>query len=369
MNLGTYFINNKPREIAGSRTSDKYTYQQEWALNKIIGLFEENKDFALIMEYHEDAIIFNNSTIPTHVDMFQIKTNENKRQATMTPTVLLEKKKIKGSKPIRYEPSFLEKLFYNFSLFEDYDKKIYFISNKLFNFTKSNIDSETNNPIYLHQLSSEDFNDISKQICNVCKKTSCKQECKECIAFEKSNLQVETSYDQLFTKLQTFISKYSDVTYSDSKAIYNTLMAQIKDINDSREKYKCNDFDELIKKYSISRTNLTEFLAEISYEQSFTKKWQEINTILVSEEYNVREIKKIKTSCKEFVVETFNDFDGILDTLIKLIDIELKIVDADALKDIIHIVLEKIKINLDSSMLLYEDDFYQGAIIMRWFNE
>lgn len=369
MELGKYFITNKPRETAGSSTADKYTYQQEWALNKIIDLFEQNKDFALIMEYHEDVVIFDNCTVPKHLDMFQIKTNEKTNQSFITPAILLKKEKDKSSNPPKLSPSFLEKLFYNFSLFNEYEKKIYFVSNKPFKFEKSKIDSEKQNPIFLSNLLQADFGNLTSQICKVCGKTTCKQECKNCVVFEKSSLNVQTSYDQLFIKLQTFISKYANVTYSDSKAIYNTLMSQVRTINDSKEKFLCDNFNILVQKYTISKESLKNFLNNIAYEQSFTNKWSEIHTTLLSEGYKPKEIKKIKSDCQEYILETFNDYEGHLNTLVDLIDQQIKLVDDTTLRGTLHSIFNRIKCSNAYEPIIYRDDFYLGAIIMRWFNE
>lgn len=367
MELGQFFVTNKPREIAGTYTSDKFTYQQEWALDKIIDLFEENKDFALIMEYHEDIVIFNSSNHPEHVDLFQIKTNEKKNESFVTPSILLKRDKDKNKKPVE-GTSYMEKLFYNFSLFNDYHKNIYFISNKPFNFDGSSLDSEKQNPIFLDNLSEPDFQKFTTQICSICGKINCKEECKSCIAFEKSALNVETSYEQLFVKLQTFISRYAQVTYSDNKAIYNTLMSQIKTINDSRDKYSCN-FKSLIRKYTISKESLKEFLNKISFDQSFTAIWSEIHATLLSEKYKLGEIKRIKSSCQKYILEALNDFEGQLNNLIDFINTELATDDSTTLRETIEFILNRIKLSSIYDPLVYDDDFYRGAIIMRWFSE
>lgn len=45
------------REKAGSSTFDKYDFQYHWALYRVIDDIAESRNFAIIIEYHEDVII------------------------------------------------------------------------------------------------------------------------------------------------------------------------------------------------------------------------------------------------------------------------------------------------------------------------
>ena len=45
------------REIAGASTFGKYNFQFHWALCEIIQKHKYKKEYALLIEYHEDVVI------------------------------------------------------------------------------------------------------------------------------------------------------------------------------------------------------------------------------------------------------------------------------------------------------------------------
>ncbi|WP_410497307.1 dsDNA nuclease domain-containing protein [Cellulosilyticum sp. ST5] len=370
MQLEEFFVKNLPREVAGTISSRAFSYQQEWALDKIITLFEEKKEFALVMDFHEDVVIFNSSKNPTHIEMFQIKTNVKKSEFTITPAVLKKQEKDNKSKPPKIKDSFLQKLLYNYNLFQNYNKTIYFVSTKPFNFSKSEKSSDTLNPIFLKDLEEEDFQDLSEQMCDICKKDKCKQKCKTEIAFEKAHLQIETSHEQLLIKVQEIVAKYGELTYTENKAIYATLMAQVRTINDSKDKYNCEEFEVLIEKYSISRAKLESFLKKTTADKSFPKIWGEIHIALLGEKYTALEIRNIKKWCEQVALENYNDFEGKLNEVIIVIDEVIDMPKAESFREIIEESLNEIynKLSGNEIFALFEKEFFRAMTIMRWFN-
>lgn len=89
-----------PRENSGSVSSNRFDYQKDWAISKIIDL-SKNADFLLVFEFYEDIIVFDSSDNPNVIDFYQVKTKVTGKHSVSS---LL--KKTKGS-------SILGKLFTN----------------------------------------------------------------------------------------------------------------------------------------------------------------------------------------------------------------------------------------------------------------
>lgn len=66
------------RETSGSSTLSKYHYQYHWALQQALEAFAEKKEYALLVEYHEDVVL-TNGIDPKNVkfDFYQIKNVES----------------------------------------------------------------------------------------------------------------------------------------------------------------------------------------------------------------------------------------------------------------------------------------------------
>lgn len=67
----------KPRENAGARDSNRFDYQKNWTIVKLMELHTTGQDYLLAFEFHEDIAVFNSSADPTQVDFYQVKTNKD----------------------------------------------------------------------------------------------------------------------------------------------------------------------------------------------------------------------------------------------------------------------------------------------------
>ncbi|WP_129021926.1 DUF4297 domain-containing protein [Edaphocola flava] len=91
------------REKAGASTFDKYLYQYHWALFRIIKEHDNQKEYAVIVELHEDVVLSSSLDAEKAIFEFnQIKTNK----ASFTVGNLTKRKKVKS----KQENSVLGKL-------------------------------------------------------------------------------------------------------------------------------------------------------------------------------------------------------------------------------------------------------------------
>lgn len=68
MELKDKLISVPGRENAGSRSSNRFSYQQVWAFDHILDLLSAETDFMLIMEFHEDIFVLNSADNPKKID-------------------------------------------------------------------------------------------------------------------------------------------------------------------------------------------------------------------------------------------------------------------------------------------------------------
>jgi hypothetical protein len=68
------FVAKPPRERSGSRSANRFDYQLSWAFCLLLDLERENKDYLIILDYHDDVVVFDSDTLPTVADFYQIKT-------------------------------------------------------------------------------------------------------------------------------------------------------------------------------------------------------------------------------------------------------------------------------------------------------
>jgi hypothetical protein len=75
MELKEKIINIKPREKSGSRTQNRFDYQIHWAIAELLELHNDKNNYLIVLEHHDDIIVFDSETEPKKVSFYQIKTN------------------------------------------------------------------------------------------------------------------------------------------------------------------------------------------------------------------------------------------------------------------------------------------------------
>lgn len=63
-----------PRETSGSRTANRFEFQNSWALCKLIELHRTGQDYSVVFEYHDDILVLNSTLDPPRIDFYQVKT-------------------------------------------------------------------------------------------------------------------------------------------------------------------------------------------------------------------------------------------------------------------------------------------------------
>lgn len=107
-------ISVKPREKVGSATYNKFKFQIAVAIELLLELARENKDFWLLMDYLEDVVVIENfNEEASIISFYQVKSKE--KNVITIGNVISEK--------------FLDKMHYNISAFRDHDCNAFLITN------------------------------------------------------------------------------------------------------------------------------------------------------------------------------------------------------------------------------------------------
>lgn len=72
------FIAREPRERSGTRAANRFDFQMSWAFCLLIDLEAQNRDYIVVLDYHDDVVVFDSESSPTKADFYQIKTDSQK---------------------------------------------------------------------------------------------------------------------------------------------------------------------------------------------------------------------------------------------------------------------------------------------------
>lgn len=67
------------RETAGAPSSNRFEYQINWGLHRLLQIEKAHEDYVMIQDYHDNIVIFNSEKQEDHIDFYQIKTSTYSR--------------------------------------------------------------------------------------------------------------------------------------------------------------------------------------------------------------------------------------------------------------------------------------------------
>lgn len=288
-----------PLELSGSTTSSRYDFQKNWALCKIIDLHQSNKEYLLLLDYHEDVAIFDseNESSAKSAEFYQIKTRAG-RNWTVN---YLSKQGSDG------KPSILKKLFNNRLLFEDYCTALVFESN-IQVATKLASGSESNSKavVFFSELSAKDKQKVHESIegktCEVCDIAGLQQ-----LAFIRCSLSLEDHNNHSLGVLANFIEDQLPGESYRVKPIYRVLFDEIKRRTGHVPSTK--SWEEVRRK-AIGRSDVERMLSDITKQKHTHLKFHEISPLLLSEGLSAATLLKARSNWDRYGVSKLEGVDA-----------------------------------------------------------
>lgn len=75
MNAFDSIVAKKPLENAGAMAGNRFAYQLDWGLKRLLELEEEGKPYTVIFDYQDDILVLDSDEYPQYIDFYQVKTN------------------------------------------------------------------------------------------------------------------------------------------------------------------------------------------------------------------------------------------------------------------------------------------------------
>ena len=290
------------RENAGSRTSNRFNYQQVWAFNHMLELLKQDRNFILFMEFHDDIIILEGSIENEMIDFYQIKTNTTKSRFITTSFMTKDGKKYPN------EMSIMQKMIDNYSKFSTEAQSLHLVSNKFFDYgiLRNNDDSTSRTVVKLNELQDDKLRIITNDMCKACSFDSslCNNACTNIIYFDVS-YQDLINYEE--TVMGQFVNQLFNMgiesTVSQTKTLFYTIMGEIKRINNC-ETRPCN-IQDLKKHKSITSDCFKEWINQLKYE-SKEGSWDTIRSYLLNDGVTSFTVNKIGRNWKKCQIDLMN---------------------------------------------------------------
>jgi hypothetical protein len=209
-------------ESGGMTAADRFDYQKDWALCKLLELHESSADYVLLCEFHDDVAVLDSATTPTQVTFYQIKTDDKNR---WTVTRLTRRTKGKGDTLL---PSILGRLCGK-KLETDKSTVAYrFASNARFNIKSDAGGSlESSDQFLCGQIEQKERQKLLALLSDELQ-VPIPNEMDTTLGFEVSSLALSSHANATTGKLAQFIDHYAHGCAVQTRTLYRALFDEIR---------------------------------------------------------------------------------------------------------------------------------------------
>jgi hypothetical protein len=296
--LGTYVPNNN----GGSTATRGFSYQDNWAIEKLFSLQKSGQDYVLLFEVFDDISVLNSETDPTELNLYQVKTKKD--GSPYTPAALCKKNK-NGShlgKLVLSREALSQEL-------KDVVTGITLVSNCSFNVDAKN--GQEFKVISVSELSKEHNEYICKK---VHEETGVKMEGDLCeITFLlKSDLSFGDAEAHVKGMIADFVEEHLHGVTIKIAPLYEMLAAEIK--KKSNNPLTASGFSDLIQEKGISKSWLNRQLSKL--EGDIGEQGKLVLAALVGD-WDVADIEALRKKWRDLELKVltdleFNESEGVL---------------------------------------------------------
>ncbi|MBG8555743.1 dsDNA nuclease domain-containing protein [Hymenobacter guriensis] len=299
-----------PREKGGSTASNRFDYQKNWAICKILELHAKPDDYLVSFEYHDDIIIFDSSLDPQKISFFQVKTQTEKVTHWKIGDLLKRSKNKAG----QLKNSYLGKMYDNIIKYKGQVESLCFVTNaKIKGSLSNNVNCDDVLGFKCGELCDVDLNKILDGL-KIEYSLSDLGNFKDIMFFKVGQLSI-AKHDQLAkAELADFIEakfpgkKYQVVT------LYKNIFEEVRRKSNVEE--TITDFQTLKEKKSISRDDFEKYLAMVTSDDKLELTISRVEGRLNAEQIDFDFVRTFKRYAKLYDVERSNHSNQMLKTLI-----------------------------------------------------
>lgn len=251
--LADRFATHPLRETSGSQSSNRFEYQDNWALCKLVELHETGQEYLMFLEFHDDIVVMDCAVNPTVVEFFQVKTKSKGHWSIATIT---GQKKGKLGKL----PSIIGKLYSNYEAFPDETIGLNLVSNAYANFKLQ----PAGNAIGYALVRFDDLADCDQV--SIEKKLSAETGTParliglKLFSHHTTDLSIGGSADQALGRLTRYLASKPSTSSIQAAPFYRTLKQEISRRAKCERKQSSYTFEEISSFKAIDRSNFSKMI-------------------------------------------------------------------------------------------------------------
>lgn len=361
MSLENLLLTTKPREESGSKTTRKFTFQNDFSLYLLLRRHNLLEDYTFLFDFHEDLVVLNSSKNADKIQFYQIK---SKDAGKWSLSDLIRSPK--GAQSI------ISKLYNNKILFPLNTEKITFVTNADYNFKSL---KNTDKPEFsLSDISAKNLCDSDIKTClNKIKnelELSKVDNFEDLFHFKVTKLNNKDSTTHTIGELSSFLDKANPEHKINPNLAYKQLSSEIlRKTKSTISENSISSYLDLIELKGITKGEFNNFLIKAGLYKSYELEWQDISNELDKSGINFYEKSLLKNAYRQVCGSLINDktniyFNKIVDEIRVNINNNVAILSQKHLYD--FMIFLKAKISHNNS---YGEKFIEALILKIIYEE
>lgn len=278
-------IDTPQSEDSGANTAKRYAYQACFGLALVFERHALEGDYAVVFEFHDDVALFNDSSEPTAVRFYQVKTKDN---GIFTSAQIAKKTTKKGINGL----SIVGKMYRNVEQFGEAVEASVLVSNAGAAFAKGA------SQICFKDCSDDDLQRILKRLEQEFPNSDTLKI--DLLRFEKCDLSLDDMDTHAKGKLNAFVNaQLGEVEFSVS-ALYRTVHQEI--YRKSKSPTCFSSFEQTVSDRGVTRADADRWLETVKGVTDYPK-WEEISPDIV---LPAQEKAKVRAAYNSYRIEVLN---------------------------------------------------------------
>ncbi len=304
MSLADRLVSQTPTERSGPTAANRFDFQLDWALCKLLELHASGADYVIVMDYHDDVLILDSASDPQWVACYQVKTKGNNNW-----TINSISKPAKGKKgPL---PSIIAKMFQHTISFPDAIAGLYFVSNAPLRATdKSNKSTLGAEHIRFADLCDDEQETLRESICAQCNTSDATLDQFE---YERTGLSVTGHETHSLGAVASFLESLPEIEPIPAPAFYRTLKSELG--RAMRDERAPTTFEELCSVKAATRGRFETILAKACAAPRREDAAADICSRLNMEGVAFAEVQAMRSSVRRLSIERMTQDMELIDAL------------------------------------------------------
>lgn len=365
MDLRDTIANAKPRERAGATSADRFDYQKDWALCKLLLLHQSSGDYVVAFDAYDDVVVLNGEAAPDKIAFFQIKAL-GKKQMTLNRIL----KRDQGANgPL---PSIIGKLYYGKILFPDHTEALTLVSSTPFQVDL--LDDAANSVDKRFLCCNELHTTVQEKIAEQIKEEhslSAVPPFAEITYFEVSDLPLQDHAIFARGKLSDFLEGLNPSGAFRISIAYRAIADGIKRKNNYSGEW--SDFDDFVRAKGLARAEFERILKAVGAYTDLESLWQRIENRLNTEQVPIRVLRRLRDRFRRYSIDRTSATDSILSGLeaaVRTVINSATAPEQSSTLELLNGTLKEVRIrNTGGEYRRYDDDYIRAVGLVALYEE